>query len=205
MFINKLLFFMTYGWDIGLITVEFTSNRTAKQLAEKLAHVVELYRRAGYHVETILMDMEFDKIKTILPQLNINTTAAREHVTEVERCIREIKETCRGILANKPFKIIVNVLVIHLLQFVTMWLNAFPWKSGVSTCLSPRALVNRHKLNAKKHCWTLFGVYCKVHNEPEVTNTMMPCTHEAIFLRPMGKLQGSYKFLCLERRKKIVR
>ena len=121
-------------------------------MAENLAHVVELYRRAGYYVETIVMDMEFDKIETILPQLNINTTAAREHVTEVERCIREIKETCRGILANKPFKIIVNVLVIHLLQFVTMWLNAFPWKSGVSSCLNSRALLNRRKPYTKKHC-----------------------------------------------------
>ena len=38
MFINKLLFFMTYGWDIGLITVEFTSCRTAKQW-QKIWHM----------------------------------------------------------------------------------------------------------------------------------------------------------------------
>ena len=76
MFVNKLTFFVTYGGDIGLLTVEFTLNLMAKQLGENLAHVVELYWRAGYDVEIVLMGMEFDKIKTILPHLNITTTAA---------------------------------------------------------------------------------------------------------------------------------
>ena len=67
MFVNRLQFFVTYGRDVGLLTVEFSPNWMAKQLGENLVHVVELYQRAGYDVETILMDMEFDKIKTILP------------------------------------------------------------------------------------------------------------------------------------------
>ena len=75
-FVNNLPFFLTYSRDIGLLTLEFTPSWIAKQLAENLAHVVELYRRAGYDVETVIMDMEFDKMKTILLPLNINTTAA---------------------------------------------------------------------------------------------------------------------------------
>ena len=62
--------------------MEFTPNRMTKQLSKNLACVVELYRRAGYNVETVLIEMEFDKIKTILVQLNINTTAAQEHVAD---------------------------------------------------------------------------------------------------------------------------
>ena len=50
MFVNKLPFFVAYGRDIGLITVEFSLNWTAMQLAENLVHVVELYKRAGYDV-----------------------------------------------------------------------------------------------------------------------------------------------------------
>ena len=61
------------------------------------------------------MDMEFVKIKTILLQLNINTTATQEHVEEIERCIRVIKERCRDILSTLPFNIIPNTMVIHLL------------------------------------------------------------------------------------------
>jgi hypothetical protein len=34
----------------------------------------------------------------------MNTTAANEHVQEVEKCIRLIKEHGRGILNTLPFK-----------------------------------------------------------------------------------------------------
>ena len=92
--------------------------------------------------------MEFDKIETILPQRNINTTAAHENVAEIGRHIRVIKERCQGILSTLPFKIISNITVIRLLKCVTMWLNASSVKSGVSSQLS-RKLINRHKLDAK--------------------------------------------------------
>ena len=55
-------------------------------------NVVRLYNKAGYQVETVLMDMEFNKIKAILPQFNINTSAAWEHVAEKEQKIRVLKE-----------------------------------------------------------------------------------------------------------------
>ena len=45
----------------------------------------------------------------------------------------------------------------------------------------------------------LFGAYCEVHDEPEIANTMMPHTHEAIAMGPTGNLQGSYKFLWTEK------
>ena len=78
MFVNKLPFFVTFGRDIGLLTVKFTPTRTAKQLGENLKNVIKLYGKAGYEVEMVIMDMEFNKMKTILPQLNINTSAAWE-------------------------------------------------------------------------------------------------------------------------------
>ena len=82
-----------------------------------------------------------------------------------------------------------------------MWLNAFLVKSGVTTQFIPRELINRHKLDEKKHCYMLLGAYCEVHDEPEITNTMRPRTHKAIAMGPTGNLQGSYKFLCLETEK----
>ena len=31
-----------------------------------------------------MMDMEFDKLKTMMPHVALNTTAAQEHVGEIE-------------------------------------------------------------------------------------------------------------------------
>jgi hypothetical protein len=40
---------------------------------------------AGFIVQVALMDVEFEKLKDVLPNITINTTAAREHVGEIER------------------------------------------------------------------------------------------------------------------------
>ena len=46
--------------------------------------------------------------------LAINTTAAKEHVPEVERKIRLIKEQGRGILKTLPFKKMPRLVLIEL-------------------------------------------------------------------------------------------
>ena len=38
------------------------------------------------------MDMEFENVMDLIPQVNINISAANEHVAEVERRIQTIKE-----------------------------------------------------------------------------------------------------------------
>jgi hypothetical protein len=61
------------------------------------------------------MDGEFEKIKPLLPTLECNTTAAKEHVSEAERTIRTLKERTRGLLATLPFlHFSVYGLVKHL-------------------------------------------------------------------------------------------
>ncbi len=149
------------------------------------------------------MDNKFEKLRNLVPILAINTMAAREHVPEVERKIRLIKERGRGILNTLPFKKMPRLVLIELIYHVVLWLNAFPAKSGVSETLSPRKKVYRHKLDFAKHCKLPFGMYCKVHDDPTHTNTMATCSTPAIVLGSTGNLQGTYKFLSLATGKKV--
>ncbi len=151
----------------------------------------------------VLMDNEFEKLQNCMPILTINTMAAKEHVPEVERKIRSIKERGRGILNILPFKKMPRLMLIELVYHVVLWLNAFPTKSGVSETLSPREIVYQHKLDFAKHCKLPFGAYCKVHDEPTPTNTMVTRSTLAIVLGPTGNLQGTYKFLSLATGKKV--
>jgi hypothetical protein len=96
-------------------------------------------------------------------------------------------------------------MLIELMHFTIMWANTFPVKLEVSTKFSPRELVKRHKLSAKIHCNTRFGTSCKVHDEPDPSNTVISQTHETICMGPMGNTQGSYKFYCLRTGKKLTR
>ena len=86
---------------------------------------------------------------------------------------------------------------IEFNYFVTIWLNAFPAKSGVSETFSPREIILRWIMDAKNHCIVIPGSYCEVHNEPNPSNTTVSPTHEGIALVPTGNLQVSANFYCL--------
>ena len=80
---------------------------------------------------------------------------------------------------------------------MTLWLNAFPVKSGVSETLSPREILLRWRMDAKKHCIVLPDSYFEVHENPNPNNTTVSHTHKGIALGPPGNIQGSVKFYCL--------
>jgi hypothetical protein len=67
-----------------------------------------------------MMDMEFEKLRTLMPEVVLNTTAAREHVGEIERKIRVIKERARGAFNTMPYKKLPRVMVIELMHFCVM-------------------------------------------------------------------------------------
>ena len=85
MYVNNLPFVITYGRGIGLIMTDFMPNQTATQSACNLKRIIGLYSRAGFIIQTILMDMEFDKISPEIPEVVLNTSEASEHVAEGKR------------------------------------------------------------------------------------------------------------------------
>ena len=87
---------------------------TAYQLACNLKRIISLYSRAGFTIQTILMDMECDKVTPEIPKVGINASAASEHVAEVESRIRVVKERCRACMSVLPFKKITNVIKINM-------------------------------------------------------------------------------------------
>jgi hypothetical protein len=139
------------------------------------------------------MDREFECLRGDLPELNLNTTAASEHVPDVERQIRVLKERSRAIRSTLPFKAIPRRIIIELVYYAAFWLNAFPPSSGVSTFYSPRTIMTGMALDFNKHCKLQFGAYAEAHEEYPQTNTMAPRTRGVICLGPTGNFQDSYK------------
>ena len=63
--------------------------------------------------------------------LEVNTTAASEHVGEIERQIRLIKEMTRcstSDILDCDMIYLPKQMVIHLVYNILLWLNAFPLK-----------------------------------------------------------------------------
>ncbi len=170
---------------------------TGERVNTHTHRIVQTYNKAGFRISVILMDNEFEKVKQQAPHLHLNTTAANEHVGEIERKIRVIKERARGIICTLPYKKLPQAMLIQLLHFVVMWLNNFPVANGISSTYSPHEIITRHRLDYKRHCRAPFGAYCEAHEENTPTNDMTTRGCPSICLGPTGNIQGTYFFLSL--------
>ena len=50
-----------------------------------------------------MVDMKLEKVKKFVPLVEVNTTAAREHVGLIERAIRHLKEKVRAATSEFSF------------------------------------------------------------------------------------------------------
>ena len=105
------------------------------------------------------MDVEFIKVIPEILQVVISTSAASEHVAEVEKQIRVIKEQCQACMVVMPFRKRPNIMAINLVHFCVFWINAMPVNTGMSPIYSPREPICHQKVDAKKWCKLMFGNY----------------------------------------------
>ena len=140
------------------------------------------------------MDKEFDAAEDEFLKLKVqlNTCGANDHVGDIERYIRTIKERVRAIWSRLPYKKNVPKLIIaEMVAHVMMWLNSFPTKGGISETLSPRVIMTGTKMNYKKHCKLAFGAYAQTHEEDKPRNSAgIERTLGAICLGPENNLEG---------------
>ncbi len=68
-FVDGTPFLLTVARRLKFVTAEHVPVRTATNLSKHIKQVLEVYKRAGFIVRTILMDGEFEKIKLLLPTM----------------------------------------------------------------------------------------------------------------------------------------
>ena len=116
--------------------------------------IVKLYALGGFVICTVIMDGEFEKIKPEV-ELDVNISAAREHVGEIERYHKILKEQCRYVLSDiRPigsdaYQYLHKQIVIQLVYFCIMMLNSVPAAKGISNHFAPCEIVTKRRLNLK--------------------------------------------------------
>jgi hypothetical protein len=205
MFVCGLPFVVSISRKIKFTTVEYLPGRKQPILIKSLRKILRLYQNRGFKVEIALMDREFECLRDDIPELNLNTTSASEHVPDIERQIRVIKERMRAIKSTLPFKRLPARIVIDMMQYAVLWLNGFPPLSGIYQTFSPRTIMTGTTLDFKKHCRVPFGAYVEAHEDYDTTNTMAERTRGTICLGPTANFQGSYKILCLNTARRVTR
>jgi len=152
-----------------------------------------------------LADNEFAVLKEDFENLGIrlNIASKEEHVPEVERQIRVIKERARSIVQTLPYYKMPKKLKIAMIYYVVYCLNLLPKFDQES---SPRDIImGEEKLDYEKVCKIPFGDYVQVHDNLDTTNTMESRTTGAINLGPTGNIQGTHHFLSLKTGELVVR
>ena len=201
MFINRLPFLVTKTRALQFTTVEFMKNRQVATVHQMLQSVLNLYTNRGFVIDAIFADYEFEALRPWHP--NLNTAAADEHVPDIERQIRTIKDSTRSTYRMLPFRRIPRIMLIHLVKTAVFWLNAVPTNDGITQRYSPRYILTGQHVLASKHAVIPFGAYVQTH-EPH-TNDMGQRTASCICLGPTGNTQGGHYFMSLTSGDKIVR
>ena len=167
MFVNTLPFFVTISRHIKFSTSELMSNQQIDTIFQGIKRMYQTYSKRGFTVTDLLMDGQFDtnglRDKVASLGITLNIVAAGEHVPEIERHIRVIKERARGILNVLPFVKVPARVIIELIYYCCFWLNSFPADGGISDTLSPRAIVVGSTVNYTHHCKIEFGSYVQTH------------------------------------------
>ena len=166
-------------------------------LLDAVKKIQQVYHRRGFEIAHLLMDGQFEPIHGDLSSLGItlNTVANDEHVPEVERYIRTLKEQTHATYNMLPFKQMPSRLIIEMVYTANLWLNMFPHPNGISQMMSPQAILTGHHIEYATHCQLEFGEYVQTHEEHD--NSMQPRTIGSLSLWPMGNVQGGYFFFRL--------
>jgi hypothetical protein len=205
MFVNGIAMLLTISRKIKFGTVEELVSQNSKTLLGSIKKMCQIYARGGFRPRIALMDRQFEPLRGELAEIGIalNTTGTDEHVGDIERFVRTIKERMRCIKNMLPFDEIPPRLIIEMAKASVFWRNAFPVVNGVSKDLSPRTIVTGQTIDFKRHCKYTFGEYVQTHEEHD--NGMEERTAGAIATRPTGNAQGTWWFYCISTMRMVAR
>jgi hypothetical protein len=205
MFIEGLAFLITVSKRLTLVSAAELKDRSADTMRAAIYDIFSHYSSNQFKVQTVIFDGE-GAIGAIATDLKLDgievvQTSRGQHVPDVERAIRTLKERIRGFLNTLPFRL-DSILLIELVYYCTIQLNLFP---GANTMggRSPRELLTGRVPDAKKLCALSFGQFVYVSKSNAIKNNMEPRAIPAIALSPVGNETGSYYFMSLQSWKTI--
>ena len=95
------------------------ANVEDKSKATMLKYInaaVHIYHSRGFHVKHLVADLEFDTIKDDVLPIKLETVAKDDHVGDIERSIRHVKEGIRGTVQSLPYTKYPRVMIDYLVE-----------------------------------------------------------------------------------------
>ena len=204
-YVNHIPFITTLSRHIYFTTVEAVYNAKASTLLRCIRSVIGQYTKRGLHVTKFIADSQFDCIADELGRsdsIEQVLLSKDEHEKFIERNNRFVKDRCRCMFSELPYKRIPKRMTIRLVYTAVFWINSFPRNEGISNTMSPRVMMTGIKTSII-HAKYKFGEYFQTHETSR--NDMTPRTLDAIFTGPIGNAQGGFYALNLSTGEQIKR
>jgi Reverse transcriptase (RNA-dependent DNA polymerase)/Zinc knuckle len=204
-YVQKLMFLTTISRKVRFRTVTPIADRSKKTILKELGDIIRIYSVRGFTVTNIHGDNEFECVRYDILPCALNIVTADDHVGEIERSIRTIKERVRTLIHGLPFRRLPRLMVREMVFAAVKLLNQFPVSGGISDTMSPYTIMTGRPsidFNALK---LEFGLYVQVFENNNPTNTMKERNTGAIVLSHTGNVQGDYFFMSLETGRRISR
>lgn len=206
-YFDNIIYFASISRGINLITTEPILSRSEPILKTAMKNIISLYNSRGFRVKFVHADDKFVVLEIFLLERRIvlNLATVNEHVPEIERVIRLIKERVRCTISTLPYRRMPTLVKKYLLTREVFLLNMFPRKGGVSNIFGTRPLVHGTLPDYRVYCKIPFGAYCEVFDEPHPSNTATSRTTGATTLSYSDNIQGRYYFMSLSTGKRLSR
>jgi hypothetical protein len=154
-FVNKIPFFLTLSRKICSTAVNHLADRTVPHIFKAFKEMYQYYLHRGFDIKTVHADGEFAPLKPLIESMTgghmVNLASANEHVPEIKRRIRVLKEQCWATRHSLLYKRIPKLMTIHIVLNVVKLLNFFPTKGCVFDNLSPKTIMSGETLDFKKN------------------------------------------------------
>ena len=126
--INGIGFLNTISRHIMFDTGSMIKNRKIENIADRITWIHKLYLQPGFKITNMHADSKFKSLRRQMSDLGINMNCAskKEHVAEIERFIRTVKECVISTQAAMLFKQISKIMIVHIVASGICWINPFP-------------------------------------------------------------------------------
>mmetsp|Transcript_9738 Transcript_9738/g.19457 ORF Transcript_9738/g.19457 Transcript_9738/m.19457 type:complete len:385 (+) Transcript_9738:661-1815(+) len=112
MFVNGLPSLVSISHHITLIAVSYMPSQTSADLCKGMLQIVSVYCCRGLTVTTAMVDNQFNPLRCLIGDVDLNVTAASEHAPEIKQCKRLIKECVCAQKCCVPFSQLPTRVVI---------------------------------------------------------------------------------------------
>lgn len=197
--IGPLKYLLGYNREIGLTLMRPMQDKSQVSLRAALDSFIDTYRARRFNIKAINSDGDA-AVKSLHSHLlnkkvHLNITAADEHVPDVERNGRIVKERVRTVLNSLPYTLPISMLR-HLVNFVVFTLNLIPRQGTITHgLLSPREIFTGIKAQMK-NVPLKFGEFVLISSLS--VKGMDTRRVAALYLGPSGNIQGSMTFVRLD-------